>query len=247
MALFFSIGKFKYDNKVKMPLETHTEKTLEKSLKIVMISDLHLGYNITRREFSNWVDMINSENPDLILIGGDILDGNIRPVEEEKTYEEFRRFKAPVYACLGNHEFYTGISESFDFYKKAGINLLADSVATVKGINIIGRDDWTNQGRKSLSEIVGSADLSKFTVLLDHQPYNLEEAEHAGIDFQFSGHTHYGQCWPLSWFERLIYEDAYGYHRRGRTEYYVSSGIGIWGCKFRIGTRSEYIVLTVEN
>ena len=65
---------------------------------------------------------------------------------------------------------------------------------------------------------------------------------HCGVDFQFSGHTHYGQVWPISWITNLMYECAWGLHARGETQYYVSSGIGIWGGKFRIGTRSECIV-----
>ena len=88
---------------------------------------------------------------------------------------------------------------------------------------------------------------SCFTLLLDHQPYHLEEAEAAGIDFQFSGHTHHGQIWPGNWITDLMYEKAYGPHRRGATRYYVSSGLGIWGGKFRIGTRSEYVVLHLHN
>lgn len=113
------------------------------------------------------------------------------------------------------------------------------------GLTIIGRDDRTNPDRKPLSAYAGS--LQGFTILLDHQPYHLEEAEEAGIDFQFSGHTHHGQIWPVSWATDLIYEKAWGHHTRGRTRYYVSSGLGIWGAKIRIGSRSEYLVLHIEN
>ena len=82
--------------------------------------------------------------------------------------------------------------------------------------------------------------------MLDHQPYQLEEAEQAGIDFQFSGHTHRGQVWPVSWLTDAIFEKSWGRHVRGKTQYYVSSGLGIWGAKIRIGTRSEYLVLQVK-
>ena len=83
------------------------------------------------------------------------------------------------------------------------------------------------------------------TILLDHQPYNLVEAEEAGIDFQFSGHTHRGQVWPISWVTDAMYEKSWGHHQRGNTRYYISSGLGIWGAKIRIGTRSEYLVLHI--
>ena len=67
--------------------------------------DLHLGYHNRRKELSRWVDIINAEHPDLILIGGDIIDISVRPLLEENMAAELRRLKAPVYACLGNHEY----------------------------------------------------------------------------------------------------------------------------------------------
>ena len=88
---------------------------------------------------------------------------------------------------------------------------------------------------------------NEFFLLLDHQPYHLEEAEQNGIDFQFSGHTHHGQVWPVSWITDALYEKAYGSLQKGNTRYYISSGMGIWGGKFRIGTQSEYVVLTIEH
>ena len=101
--------------------------------------------------------------------------------------------------------------------------------------------------RKPLQALVSETDGNKFTILLDHQPYSLEEAEKCGIDFEFCGHTHHGQVWPVSLITDAIYEDAYGALEKGCTKYYVSSGIGIWGGKFRIGTRSEYIVAEISR
>jgi hypothetical protein len=91
-----------------------------------------------------------------------------------------------------------------------------------------------------------TTDASGFTILLDHQPNHLDEAVDAGIDFQFSGHTHHGQVWPLSLVTDMLFEDSYGPLRKGGTFCYVTSGLGIWGGKFRIGTRSEYIVATIR-
>jgi predicted MPP superfamily phosphohydrolase len=112
---------------------------------------------------------------------------------------------------------------------------------------IIGRDDATNKRRKPIADLTAAVDESRFSILLDHQPHHLEKAEKAGIDFQFSGHTHRGQVWPISWITDAIYECSWGSHQRGNTRYYVSSGIGIWGGMFRIGTHSEYIVLEVRG
>ena len=125
--------------------------------------------------------------------------------------------------------------------------MLQDSCATVGDLCIIGRDDRTNRHRRSLGTLMKSADRTKFCIVLDHQPYHLEQSERQRVDFQFSGHTHRGQVWPISWITDRVYECSFGSHQRGNTYYYVSSGIGIWGGKFRIGTRSEYVVATVSD
>lgn len=243
----FTYGYFHYMDKQRVTLDMPTTKKLEHPLKIVMASDLHLGYHNRVDELNRWVDLINRENPDLILIAGDIIDGRIRPLQEQNMAASFHRLKAPVVACLGNHEYYTGVRSSFNFYKAAGIQLLCDTAITLKGINIIGRDDRTDPRRQTVQALTTPLDMNRYTILLDHQPYHLEEAEQAGIDFQLSGHTHYGQVWPVSWITDAIYEDAFGPLQKGRTQYYVSSGLGIWGGKFRIGTHSEYIVAMLHN
>lgn len=247
MTVIFTYGYFHYKHKYREDIRLTTEKSMAKPIKLVMMSDLHLGYHNRREELRRWVDMMNEEHADAILIAGDIIDMSIRPLKEEKMYEEFKRLNAPVYACLGNHEYYSGEPDAQKFYEQAGIHLLRDSCAVVGDLCVIGRDDRTNQHRKTLADIMKQADRSKFTILLDHQPYHLEQAERQKIDFQFSGHTHHGQVWPISWITENIYECAFGAHQRGDTRYYVSSGIGIWGGKFRIGTRSEYIVATISH
>lgn len=249
MLLVFGYGNLHYYQKGREQLHVTTGKNVAKSVrstKIVMLSDLHLGYHNRRAKFRKWVDLINSEQPDLILIAGDIVDISVRPLLEERVAEEFHRLKAPVYASLGNHEYYAGVQEAKRFFHEAGITLLQDSVANVGELSVIGRDDLTNRRRKPLAELMKQVRTGAFTILLDHQPYHLEKAEQCGVDFQFSGHTHYGQVWPASWITNAMYEKAYGYLQKGHTQYYVSSGMGIWGGKFRIGTRSEYVVLTIN-
>ncbi len=243
----FLLGNIHYHHKEREELSLQTAKTLSRPVKLLMASDLHLGYHNPRKELHRWVDIINAEQPDLVLIAGDIIDMSIRPLQEERMAEEFRRIKAPVYACLGNHEYFSRQPDALRFYEEAGIHLLRDSFAVVGDLCILGRDDRSNRHRQSLAEIVQKADMQKYTILLDHQPYHLEEAEQQGIDFQFSGHTHQGQVWPISWITNTLYECSFGEHQRGNTRYYVSSGLGIWGGKYRIGTRSEYVVATLRG
>ena len=241
----FLYGHLHYKHKYRQEVTLTSEK-VTKPVKLVMMSDLHLGYHNRREELHRWVEMINAEQPDLVLIAGDIIDGSMRPLKEQKMYEEFRRIKAPIYACIGNHEYYSGEPGAQQFYQDAGIHLLQDSVVVIGDLCIIGRDDRTNIHRNSLGVIMKKADLTKYCILLDHQPYHLEQAERHHVDFQFSGHTHHGQVWPISWITESIYECAFGPYKKGHTDYYISSGLGIWGGKFRIGTRSEYVVVTIR-
>ncbi len=251
----FLCGNIHYYNKVRVPLSVTTQKSLSHPYRMVMLSDLHLGYHNTRADLARWVDMVNAEQPDLVLIAGDIIDGSMRPLVEEQMAQEFHRIQAPIYACLGNHEFYANKLLAQQFYRDAHIHLLADTAAVVDStLVVIGRDDRTNARRKSVEQLMDEVQqltegmpTAPYVVLLDHQPYHLEQAEQAGIDLQLSGHTHRGQVWPISWITDHVYECSWGSHRRGSTHYYVSSGIGIWGGKFRIGTQSEYVVLTVDT
>ena len=245
VAVVLIAGRIHYVHKYRESITIQTEKTLEHPLTIVLASDLHLGYHNSRQEFARWVDLMNAESPDLILIGGDIVDRSARPLLEEDYAAEFRRLRAPVLSVLGNHEYYSDREGAEKFFAEAGITLLRDTLVYCKGITVIGRDDRSNPNRMALQELIPSLD-STFTILLDHQPYHLEEAEAAGIDFQFSGHTHRGQVWPLSWVTDALFEKSWGYYRRGNTQYYISSGLGLWGPRFRIGTRSEYLVLKIQ-
>lgn len=245
VALILTLGGFHYHHKYREEMTIVTDKPLEKPLTVVLASDLHIGYHNRKPELARWVNLINAEKPDLILFGGDVIDLSLRPVIEGNFQDEFHRLEAPVMTVLGNHEFYGDLARAQQFFKDADIQLLKDSVAHFRGVDIIGRNDRTSRGRADLKDLAKG--LEGFTIVLDHQPYHLEEAEQAGIDFQFSGHTHRGQVWPLSWATDAMYEKAWGHHSRGNTKYYVSSGLGIWGPKIRIGTRSEYLVLHISN
>jgi len=245
VTLILTLGGFRYHHKYREEMTIVTDKSLEKPLTVILASDLHVGYHNRKPELARWVDMINAEKPDLVLFGGDVIDLSLRPVTEGNFAEEFHRLEAPAVAVLGNHEFYSDLHRAEQFFQDAGILLLKDSVTHFKGVDIIGRNDRTSGVRVDLEDLAKG--LEGFTILLDHQPYHLEEAEQAGIDFQFSGHTHRGQVWPLSWITDAMYEKAWGHHRRGKTQYYVSSGLGIWGAKIRVGTRSEYLVLHITN
>ena len=216
------------------------------------VSDLHLGYHNRRKELARWVDIINSEHPDAVLIAGDVVDRSLRPLLAEDMAAELRRIEAPVYACLGNHEYYANYytpGEVERFFADADITLLRDSVAATPFGTIIGRDDRSNSRRLSIRKIKEKYSISdtQFTILLDHQPYDIRLSDSLGVDIHLSGHTHRGQVWPLSWATDMMYDQSHGYRRWDDTHAYVMTGLSLWGPPFRIGTHSELLVIDVVN
>jgi len=245
------IGNIKFKHPEIVTLNLTSEKPLQdKTLKIVVASDIHLGVTIDKKRLQTYVKMINDQHADIVLLAGDISDRPMKPVIEQHMDEEFRSIKATkgVFAINGNHEHYAETpTATADYLKSAGIIVLRDEVCLIdSSFYIVGREDRSNSNRKSLKEIVNGLNKSKLLILMDHQPFHLDEAENNGIDLQISGHTHNGQFFPGNLFLKSMYEHGYGYLKKGKTQYYVSSGLGLWGPQYRIGTRSELVVINFK-
>ena len=196
-----------------------------------------------------YVELINSQNPDLILIAGDLIDNSVRPLLHEPYAEVLSYLKAPmgIYMVPGNHEYISGIGECMDFLDRTSVTLLRDSVVTLSGgIQIVGRDDFSNHRRKSLEDLLASTDRTQPVIVLDHQPYNLSEVNSLGVDFQISGHTHHGQLWPLNLVTDHIFEQSHGYRKLSHSHIWVSSGLSLWGPPFRIGTDSDIAIFDLK-
>ena len=219
---------------------------LEK-LNIVAASDFHLGTIIGRGQLGRIVDKINSLNPDLVLLPGDIVDSELTSLHKNNLGQPLEDIRARfgVYAATGNHEYIGGIKETSAFLIRHNINLLRDQTIKVADtVYLVGREDLSanrfgNIRRKNLTELLQDVDKSYAVILMDHQPFGLEEAAANGVDLQLSGHTHYGQLWPINYIVRSVYELAWGYMQKGSTHYYVSNGVGTWGPPVRIGNRPE--------
>src|SRR3989339_181142 len=220
-----------------------------KSLNLAIASDLHLG-TINSYEFMYKVgDKLNSMNPDLILLAGDIIDEDLGPVIKYDVGEHLKRLKAKygVYAVTGNHEYIGGADPAVEYLHKHDINVIRDSVVKIdNAFYIVGREDRSSRQfggkqRKELSDIMKEVDKSLPVIMMDHQPFNLEQAAQNGVDLQLSGHTHNGQLWPFNYIVEKVYELAWGYKVIGNTHYYVSCGVGGWGPPIRTGSRPEII------
>lgn len=221
-----------------------------KTLSLVMASDIHLGTIAGSSRLRKLIDRINLLEPDIVLLPGDIVDESVTAAEEEAMTAIFEKVKAPlgVYAVPGNHEYYGGLERNLDYLRKWRVRVLQDEAVEVGGsFYLIGRKDPSalrqNETRLSIEEIMkaGGVDAGKPLILLDHQPLHLEQAEAAGIDLQLSGHTHAGQLFPLNLINKRIYEQYWGYLRKGGTQYYVSCGVGTWGSPVRTGSVPEIV------
>lgn len=246
-ALIALIGNVNYYRKKVITLDLETSKPLDHAIKMVVLSDLHLGHAISRSELKRWVTFINAQQADVVLFAGDIIDNSLLPLTYYKLDELLREIKSKhgVYACLGNHEYLANVEMSLAFLRQSNIIVLRDEVMDIGPLQLIGRDDKSNPYRKALRDLV-QPQPDKIQVVLDHQPYDLAITAEQNIDFQFSGHTHRGQVWPFSWITDYLFEQSHGYLKKGTTQYYVSSGLGIWGGRYRIGTQSEYVVVTLK-
>jgi predicted MPP superfamily phosphohydrolase len=245
VAVILVSGIIRFNNPSVVRPDFKTDKRINSVPKIVVASDLHLGYTTGNNKLNDFVEFINSQSPDIVLLCGDIFDRSVRPVESKNMLAKLKEIKASkgIYAVSGNHEYYGNREKAFRYLSETFV-LLRDSVAQpTEDIYIVGRDDRTNKNRKPLKELMQGIDHNKLIILLDHQPQHLEEAQEAGVDFQFSGHTHDGQVFPISLIASKLYEKSYGYLQKGNTQYYITSGLGLWGAHLRIGTRSEIVVL----
>ncbi|HLP04388.1 MAG TPA: metallophosphoesterase [Paludibacter sp.] len=245
------IGNYQFNHPKVVSLQLSVENPRQhKQIRIVAVTDLHVGINIGKKILNKYVQLINNQHPDLVLLPGDLTDRSVQPVIDQNMNEEFGAIKAPlgVFAVNGNHEHYAeSPTASSDYIQKSGIVYLHDEARLVdNSFYVVGREDRSNRHRKKLLEIVRGLDEDKPKILLDHQPSHFDAARQNGIDLQISGHTHNGQFFPGNLFVKRIFECGYGYYKRGKTHYYVSSGLGLWGPQYRIGTQSEIVVITLK-
>ncbi|MFZ0391440.1 MAG: metallophosphoesterase [Calditrichia bacterium] len=223
------------------------------NLRIVMASDIHLGTIIHNDRLLQMVNKINNLNPDIILLPGDVVDEDIGPLKDQGMNASLKKLRAPfgVYAVTGNHEYFGGVKSAVNYLEGGNITFLQDSVIRINdSFYLAGRKDLTaqrwGQGRKPLEEILQGIDRSLPVIMMDHQPFHLEQAQQNEVDLQLSGHTHHGQLYPFNYITEKIFEVSWGYKQKGNTHYYVSCGAGTWGPPMRLGNRPEIVVINLN-
>ncbi len=226
----------------------------EAGLTIAAASDLHLGTIIGPKRCEAIVDSLNAQGADLILLPGDLVDEDLGPVIRGNLGEKLRGLKARfgVYAVTGNHEYIGGVEPAVRYLREHGIKVLRDEVVELPcGVTLVGREDRSSNmsgiKRKSFDQLLNGTDRARPLIVMDHQPFHLDEAVRAGVDLQLSGHTHHGQLWPFNLITRAIYEVSWGYLRKGGTQFYVSCGVGTWGPPVRTGNRPEILRIELHS
>jgi predicted MPP superfamily phosphohydrolase len=177
-------------------------------------------------------------------------DGTTAP-DLYKIAEPLKKLSAPfgVFYITGNHEEYGDINAFLKAIRELGITILFDEIVDVEGVQLVGVDYNNAAKAEGFKKILDSLalDTNKPTILLKHEPKDLEVAEAAGVSLQISGHTHYGQQWPFRYMAQMAYKGyAYGLKDFKKLQMLTSSGIGTWGPPIRIGTVGEAVVITFK-
>ena len=214
---------------------------------IVFAADFHLGKITAARFMDRFVAKVNAEKPDIVLIGGDVLEGHRGDEDAGAFAAQFKRIKSKfgVYAAPGNHEGYGGNRDAF--FDEAGIRLLRDAVERVDGAFLLaGRNEaGRSRTRKSVAELLGATPGDLPVILMEHRPVSPDDFTQSRVDIKLSGHTHQGQLFPLNVIPEREFELSWGYLKKGRTHFFVTSGIQLWGPPVRTVGASEYLVIRV--
>jgi predicted MPP superfamily phosphohydrolase len=222
---------------------------LNKKLTIMQISDAHLGHHRGQNYLAKIVAETNQQNPDLIVITGDLLDSE--PALLPGFLEPLNDFKAPVYFVEGNHERYLGIERVLKAIGAYDVRILHNEAIETQGIQLIGLDymrademrfdmhpsDHPGTMKLALTEIPLKSGVP--SVLLNHSPVGVQYVEAAGIDLMLSGHTHGLQVFPFSLLGKQSFPLYSGMYQHGNTKVFVSNGAGTYMARLRLGSRNE--------
>ncbi|MBQ9828458.1 MAG: metallophosphoesterase [Lachnospiraceae bacterium] len=256
VAAILIYGKINMHHVVETDYTVYTEKTTE-DLSIALISDIHYPVSTDGEKIAEIVAEINEKKPDVLLLGGDIVDerSSLEEVREVFRILGTAKTKYGVYYVYGNHD--RGNYSVPDFTNEqlesaitdAGIKILLDeSVELGDDVTLIGRND-RSYIRAELSELMKSVDKDDLIILLDHQPRGFDEDKNEGVDLLLSGHTHGGQMWPVGYIMTAMgsNELRYGYKKIDDFQVIVTSGLAGWGYDIKTGAPAEYLIVAVKN
>lgn len=216
-------------------------------LKIAFVADFHLDKDSKMRFVNQYVKKINDIHPDILLYGGDIVEGRADNVIRPDIIAALKSIKTKYgsFGVLGNHEFY-GSDDPGRLYPMIHTRLLRDEVIKIdNSFYLAGRVDQLVEERKPVKKILAKAASNLPVLIMDHRPTRFQEASRSKADIQFSGHTHNGQLFPLNLFLKNMYELSWGYKKEGNTHFFVTCGLRLWGPPVKTAGKSEIVVVNV--
>ena len=221
---------------------------LKKDMRIVHISDIHMGTVRNGSYLRKIVEKIKPLKPEAVMLTGDLVDGSA-PLKPHMfdALEELAEMGIPVFYVTGNHEYYEGLDEVYSLLEQTHLHVLKDEVGEFKGIQIVGVQYAVEEEhlRKTLSKL--KMDQKKPSILLYHMPAEIPAAQDKGISLMLSGHTHYGQIFPHTLAVKLFFRYIRGLYKLKSMFLYVSPGTGTWGPYMRLGSTNEITVIELKK
>jgi predicted MPP superfamily phosphohydrolase len=210
-------------------------------VRIVQISDIHLGGLYHIAHLRRAMEMVRAAKPDIFVVTGDLVDGNMVSRNAEAELVSNHGAKYGAFAITGNHEHYNGLEQSIEFMERSGLTVLYDQTVEADGIVIVGLDDLTTLWPMDLKIPEG-----RFVLLLRHRPQVLKTSQ-GKFDLQISGHTHGGQLWPIGPLSQKRQGYVQGLSKQNGSYVYVSNGTGFWGPPMRFLTPPEVTVIDLVS
>ncbi|MFG3036884.1 metallophosphoesterase [Streptomyces sp. NPDC048330] len=219
--------------------------------RIAVVSDIHLGPILGRAHTQRIVDTINSAQPDLVAVVGDLVDGTVENLGSAAEPLARLRARHGSFFVTGNHEYFSGADAWVDHVRELGLRPLRNErVEIAAGFDLAGVDDVAGESEgqgPDFARALGDRDRARAAVLLAHQPIVVHDAVRHGVDLQLSGHTHGGQLWPGNLLAELANPTVAGLERYGDTQLYVSRGAGAWGPPVRVGAPSDITIVELAS
>jgi len=243
IILVLSLISFYFGSSIYVKNINIQSNKISSNFSFIFLSDVHLGSN-NIKHLNNIILKLNNIKYDFLLIGGDLIDSSSFDISSLKIIKE--NISCPIYFVTGNHEYYIKNSNTkIKEINNIGIKHLSNNNIEINNINLIGIDD--NLDKNKQIEIVKNKCLKdKFNIILIHKP-SIWDKIYKENDLMLSGHTHNGQILPFNFFVRLQFKYKYGLYSFNNSKLYVSSGVGTWGPKMRLGTFNEIILFHLSK
>jgi len=226
-------------------------------LRIAQLTDMHVGPLLGEAYVRRVVAETLRTKPDLVVITGDMVDGSVAGLRRAIDPLFGLRARFGVYFVTGNHEYYSGVAEWLEYLSARGIRVLQNERVSIgdagASLDLAGIPDSTARGlgaphAPDLARALAGRDPERESILLAHQPRQIELARGHDLGLQLSGHTHGGQLWPFGALVRAVQPFVTGLHRdEGRTQIYVSRGTGFWGPPMRVAAPAEIACLVLTT